>query len=242
MLKAKGLSSCAMILAAGLGTRMRPLTDQTPKPLIKLNGMPLIDHVISRLLQAGVETIAVNLHYHADQLEAHLKQCQQPRIIFSDERAKILDSGGGAKKMLPHIGGKPFLLANSDTLWMENAADNVARLVEAWDEKRMDILLLLASTATAIGYDGKGDFMCAPDGKLTRRHEHDVAPFAYAGVAIFKPELFNDTPDTPFSLNLLFNRAIEREKLYGLRLDGVWMHVGTIDALRKAENLIAGRT
>jgi MurNAc alpha-1-phosphate uridylyltransferase len=242
MLNARGLSTCAMILAAGLSTRMRPLTDKIPKPLIKLKGVPLIDHVIHRLEQAGVESIAVNLHYHADQLENYLKQRKRPRIIFSDERQKILDSGFGAKRMLKHIGEKPFLLANSDTVWRENAVSNVARLIEAWDGERMDVLLLLASTATAIGYEGKGDFICAQDGKLARRGEHGVAPFAYAGFAIFKPDLFKSTPDAPFSLNLLFDRAIERQRLYGLRLDGVWMHIGTPEALREAEEFIAGKS
>ena len=241
MLKAKGLSTCALVLAAGLGTRMRPLTDKLPKPLVKLNGAPLIDHVIGRLEQGGVESVAVNLHYHADQLETYLSRRKTPRILFSDERAQILDSGGGAKKMLPHVNGRPFLLANADTVWMESGTSNIVRMIQAWDAGRMDILVLLASAATAIGYEGKGDFLMQQDGRLARRPEHGVAPFVYAGFAIFRPELFNDTPDAPFSLNLLFNRAIEQGKLYGLRLDGVWMHVGTIDALHEAEQLIKGR-
>lgn len=238
MLKAKGLSTCAMILAAGLGTRMRPLTDRIPKPLVKLNGKPLVDHVIGRFEQVGIESIAVNLHYHADQLEAHLKERKTPRIFFSDERAEILNSGGGAKKMLKHADGKPFLLANADTVWMESGAGSVARLVQAWDPGRMDILLLLASAATAVGYDGKGDFLCMQDGRLVRRPEHDVAPFVYAGFAIFKSSLFDDTPDKPFSLNLLFDRAIARERLYGVPLDGRWMHIGTVAALHEAEQLV----
>ncbi len=239
MLKNKNLSACAMVLAAGMSTRMRPLTDTMPKPLVPLRGIPLIDHVIGRLEQAGVETVVVNLHYHADRLEAHLKQRQKPRIVFSDERGKILDSGLGAKRMLPHIGDKPFLLANSDTVWRENAAPNVPRMLDAWDEHRMDILLLLASTATSIGYDGRGDFHCDASGLLSRRGTHETAPFAYAGFAVLKPELFKDTPEEPFSLNLLFDRAITAKRLYGLRLDGVWMHIGTPQALVQSENFLA---
>lgn len=235
-----GLSSCAMILAAGMSTRMRPLTDKLPKPLIKLSGKPLIDHVIDALQQAGIKSVAVNLHYHADQLENYLQARPAPRVIFSDEREKILDSGLGAKKMLTHVGGKAFLLANADTIWTGTPSKTIERLIARWDPQQMDILLLLAPTASSLGYDGRGDFTCDAQGRLIRRGEQAVAPFAYAGVAIFKPELFDGTPGTPFSLNLLFDRAIEAGRLYGLPLDGIWMHVGTPQALRDAEALLAG--
>jgi MurNAc alpha-1-phosphate uridylyltransferase len=240
MLKEKGLSSCALILAAGLSTRMRPLTDKIPKPLVRLNDQPLIDHVIGRLLQTDIESLAVNLHYHAEQLEAYLKRRQTPHILFSDERQKLLNSGFGAKRMLEHVDGKPFLLANSDTVWIEGATKNVPRMVEIWDGARMDGLLLLASIATSLGYEGLGDFHCAQDGRLTRRKEHAIVPFAYAGFAILNPLLFENTPNEPFSLNLVFDRAIERHRLYGLRLDGIWMHIGTPQALSDAESALAG--
>lgn len=237
MLK-EGLSSCALILGAGEGRRMRPLTDTIPKPMVKLGGVALIDRVITRLQEAGVTSIVVNLHYLADTLEDHLKPRLSPRVFFSDERAQILDSGFGAKKMLPHVGGKPFLLANADTVWAGEAA-NARRLANAWDPAKMDILLLLADIKRSIGFDGRGDFTCDAEGRLTRRMPDASAPFAYAGFAILKPELFDDTPNAPFSLNKLFDRASAKGKLHGLPLEGIWMHVGTPQALAEAEALLA---
>ena len=228
----------AMVLAAGLGKRMRPITATTPKPLVEVGGRAMLDHALDRLVEAGVPHAIVNVHYLADLIEARLARRTAPRITVSDERDALLETGGGVKRALPLLGDAPFLLMNSDSLWIEGPQSNVVRLVEAWDPERMDILLLLASTATSFGYDGSGDFSMDPTGLLERRGERRMAPFVYAGVAILKPELFADTPDGPFSLNLLFDRAIEAGRLHGLRLDGEWLHVGTPDAIAGANERI----
>ena len=228
----------AMVLAAGLGKRMRPITATTPKPLVEIGGRSMLDHALDRLVEAGVPHAIVNVHYLADLIEARLARRTAPRITVSDERDALLETGGGVKRALSLLGDAPFLLMNSDSLWIEGPQSNVVRLVEAWDPERMDILLLLASTATSFGYDGSGDFSMDPTGLLERRGERRMAPFVYAGVAILKPELFADTPDGPFSLNLLFDRAIEAGRLHGLRLDGEWLHVGTPDAIAGASERI----
>ncbi len=228
----------AMVLAAGLGTRMRPLTDAMPKPLVKVAGAPLLDHVLDRLADAGVETAVVNVHHFADQIEAHLKDRKRPRIVISDERAQLLDTGGGVVKALDALGTAPFFHVNSDTIWIEGVRPNLERLAEGFDPARMDVLLLLAPTAGSIGYDGRGDFAMGPDGRLMRRPERGVVPFVYAGVAILSPGLFADAPKGPFSLNRLFDRALEAGRLHGLRLDGTWMHVGTPQAIKAAEAAI----
>lgn len=236
---AHGLSPTAMVLAAGLGTRMRPITAHTPKPLIEVNGRAMIDHVLDRLETGGAERAVVNVHYLPDLVEAHLRRRHRPTIIISDERDELLDSGGGVSKALSHFAGKPFMIANSDTLWIEGARDNVGRMLAQWDADTMDAMLLLAAMATSIGFSGAGDFSMDADGRLKRRAERQVVPFAYAGFAILKPELFDNTPDTPFSLNRIFDKALARERLFGLRLDGIWMHVGTPDAIREAEECVA---
>jgi MurNAc alpha-1-phosphate uridylyltransferase len=224
-----------MVLAAGLGTRMKPLTESLPKPLVEVAGRTLVDHVLDRLSGAGVETAVVNVHHHADLLERHLKGRTAPKIVISDERAKLLDSGGGVKKALPLLGKEPFFIINADTIWIEGFSPNLKRLGAAFDPRTMDGLLLLAPTATSRGYDGLGDFQIDAEGRLIRRAENRVTPFVYAGAAVLRPDLFKDTPDGPFSLNLLFDRAIEAGRLFGLRLDGLWMHVGTPEAIADAE-------
>lgn len=229
----------AMVLAAGLGTRMRPLTDTRPKPMVEVNGSPLIDHVLDRLQQAGVERTVVNLHHHADLLEQHLSRRAKPAITASDERATLLDSGGGVKKALPQLGHDPFFVINADTIWIEGMRPNLPGLAASFDPNRMDGILLLASTASSIGYDGRGDFVLGAEGHLTRRPEHGVVPFVYAGAAVLHPRLFDGTPDGPFSLNRLFDRAISEKRLFGLRLEGLWMHVGTPEAIAEAETCYA---
>ena len=229
----------AMVLAAGLGTRMRPLTDTVPKPLVQVAGAPLLDHVLDRLADVGVETAVVNVHYFANQIEAHLKGRTRPRIEISDERSKLLDTGGGVVKALERLGSEPFFHVNSDTIWIEGVQPNLGRLAAAFDPEFMDVLLLLAPTTGSIGYDGRGDFAMAPDGRLTRRPERGVVPFVYAGVAILSPGLFADAPRGPFSLNRIFDRAMEAGRLHGLRLDGTWMHVGTPDSVADAEAAIS---
>jgi MurNAc alpha-1-phosphate uridylyltransferase len=232
----------AMVLAAGLGTRMRPITDTLPKPLVKVGGRALIDHALDRLPAAGIEVAVVNVHHLADLVEAHVRGRTRPRIAISDERDILLETGGGAKKALPLLAAAApgaFALLNSDSLWIDEGRDNLASMVDVWEPGRMDILLLLASVATSVGYDGKGDFAMASDGRLTRRAQGHAAQFVYAGVAVLKPELFADTPDGPFSLNVLFDRAIARERLYGVRLEGQWLHVGTPESIPVADERIA---
>ena len=229
----------AMVLAAGLGERMRPLTDRMPKPLVPVAGKPLIDHVLDRLAAAGVERAVVNVHYLADMIERHLKGRTRPQIVISDEREKLLNTGGGVVKALDAIGREPFFHVNSDTIWIDGVKPNLERLAEAFDPTTMDALLLLAPVSTSIGYPGRGDFTMAPDGRLTRRGERDIAPFVYAGAAILRPELFKGAPDGAFSLTTLFRRAEAEGRLHGLRLEGVWMHVGTPEAIKDAEAAIA---
>lgn len=228
----------AMVLAAGLGTRMRPLTDVVPKPLVRLKGKPLIDHVLDRLAAGGIARAVVNVHHFADQIEAHLKGRTNPVLSISDERGALLDTGGGVVKALPLLGPGPFLIHNSDSVWIEGVGSNIARLSAAFDPERMDSLMLLALGATSLGYDGHGDFLMAADGLLTRRGERAEAPFAFTGVSIAHPRLFEGAPEGPFSLNVLWNRAIARGRLHGLRLDGMWMHVGTPQAIDDAERWI----
>jgi N-acetyl-alpha-D-muramate 1-phosphate uridylyltransferase len=228
----------AMVLAAGLGTRMRPFNGQAPKPLVEVGGKALIDHVLDRLADTGVERAIVNVHYLADQIEAHLQSRRRPRIVISDERGTLLGTGGGVVKALPELGDGPFFHVNSDTIWIDGVKPNLRLLAAAFAPDRMDALLLLAPTTTSIGYAGRGDFAMASDGRLTRRRERDVVPFVYAGAAILTPALFGDAPAGAFSLTAMFDRAAEAERLFGLRLEGVWMHVGTPEAVAAAEAAI----
>lgn len=229
----------AIVLAAGLGTRMRPYNGHVPKPLVEIGGKSLIDYSLDRLANAGVERAVVNVHHLADALERHLAPRQRPKIVISDERGELLGTGGGIAKALPQLGDAPFFLVNSDTVWLDGVKPNFTRLAEAFDPATMDVLLLLAPTAGSIGYTGRGDFAMLPDGRLRRRREHEVVPFVYAGAAILSPLLFADVPSGAFSLTLLFDRAGASGRLYGLRLEGVWMHVGTPEAVAAAEAALA---
>jgi MurNAc alpha-1-phosphate uridylyltransferase len=217
---------------------MRPLTDTLPKPLVSVAGKPLLDHVLDRLAAAGVERAVVNVHYLADLIENHLAGRKAPRIVISDERAQLLDTGGGVVMALPALGRAPFFHINSDTIWIDSVKPNLERLAEVFDPATMDALLLLAPSTESIGYSGRGDFVMMPDRRLRRRGEREVAPFVYAGAAILRPELFDGAPKGPFSLTRLFDRAAEAGRLHGLRLEGVWMHVGTPEAIAKAEAAI----
>jgi MurNAc alpha-1-phosphate uridylyltransferase len=232
--------SQAFVLAAGLGTRMRPHNGHVPKPLVEVAGKSLIDYVLDRLADAGVERAVVNVHYLADQLERHLASRQRPHIVVSDERAELLGTGGGIVKALPELGDKPFFLVNSDTVWLDGVKPNLARLADTFDPDSMDALLLMAPTTDSIGYAGRGDYAMLPDGRLRRRAEREVVPFVYTGAAILTPALFADAPADAFPLTLLFDRAGETGRLFGLRLEGVWMHVGTPDAVTAAEAALAG--
>src|SRR3954453_9456569 len=240
----------AMVLAAGLGLRMRPLTDHMPKPLVSVAGQlllapllrpvaraarPLHDHVLDKLASAGVTEAVVNVHYLPDQIIKPTATRSRPRVIISDERDQVLGTGGAVVKALPLLGTTPFFHLNADTMWIDGVRPNLTRLAETFDPARMDILLLMAPTISSIGYGGRGDYSMLPDGALRKRREHQVVPFVYAGAAIMSPSLFTDAPAGEFSLTKMFDRANEQERLFGLRLDGVWMHVGTPEAVQAAE-------
>jgi N-acetyl-alpha-D-muramate 1-phosphate uridylyltransferase len=225
----------AMVLAAGLGLRMRPLTDTMPKPLVPVAGRALLDHVLDKLGDAGVAEAVVNVHYLPDQIIDHVATRTRPRVIISDERNQVLGTGGGVVKALPLLGDAPFFHVNADTMWIDGVRPNLARLAEAFEPSRMDILLLMAPTTSSIGYSGRGDYAMLPDGALRKRKEHQVVPFVYAGAAILSPSVFANAPSGEFSLTRMFDAANEQERLFGLRLDGVWMHVGTPEAVQAAE-------
>lgn len=227
----------AMVLAAGLGSRMRPITDTRPKPLVAVGGRALIDHVFDRLAEAAVPRAVVNVHHLADQIEAHVEGERRLAVTVSDERDALLETGGGVKRALPRL-TPVFLALNSDSLWTERGAGAIGRLLDFWRPDAMDALLLLAPRHS-LGYDGTGDFIRAADGRLARRPPGGIAPLVYAGVAVLKAASFAGTPDGAFSLNVIFDRAITADRLYGLPLEGEWLHVGTPDAIRAAEERLA---
>lgn len=227
-----------MVLAAGFGRRMLPLTLTRPKPLVEVAGRALVDHALDRLAQAGIGAAVVNVHHLADQLERHLARREDPRVTISDERGEILETGGGVKKALPML-GDPFLAMNSDSLWVEGGTPNLERLIAGFDPTHMDVRLLVARKDNSLGYDGAGDFSLDREDRLARRPKGGSAPFVYAGVGIFKQALFADTPAGAFSLNLLFDRAIAAGRLFGMELDGEWLHVGTPEAIPAAEERMA---
>src|ERR1700743_3467900 len=197
----------AMVLAAGLGLRMRPLTDHMPKPLVSVAGRPLLDHVLDKLAGAGVTEAVVNVHYLGGQIIDHVASRREPHVIISDERDVVLGTGGGVVKALPLLGDAPFFHVNSDTLWIDGVRSNLQRLAETFDPARMDILLLMAPTASSIGYSGRGDYAMLPDGTLRARRENQVAPFVYAGAAILSPSIFANAPQGEFSLTRMFDAA-----------------------------------
>ncbi|MBO0663238.1 nucleotidyltransferase family protein [Jiella sp. MQZ9-1] len=225
----------AMILAAGLGKRMRPITSTMPKPLIEVRGKALIDYGLDALARNGVEKVVVNVHYLADLMRAHLRKRKDMKIVVSDETDALLDSGGGIVKALPDIGSDPFYLINADTFWIDGYRDNLDLLAELWQPERMDASLLIADMRQSYGYDGRGDFVMDPTGQLARVQEHNLSPFIYAGAAILKPELFAGRSAARFSLNAIFDTTIEADRLFGVRLDGVWITVGTPSAISMAE-------
>jgi len=229
----------AMLMAAGLGKRMRPLTATRPKPLIKVAGQPLIDHALDRLEAAGIERTIVNVHYLADTVIAHLKARRSPmEILISDERERLLETGGGLMKAAALIGDEPFVCANSDNLWIDGPRDSIAMLGDLWDEARMDALLLVVPHARANCHSGPGDFHMAADGHLSRRKPGHVAPFVFTGVQIMSPRLLRDPPGEVFSTNVFWNRAIEDGRLYGASHQGLWFDVGTPQAIPVAETIL----
>ncbi len=230
----------AMVLAAGLGKRMRPLTATRPKPLIEVAGKPLIDHALDRLRAAGVEKAVVNVHYLPDAIEAHLKnRIQGIEITISDERKKLLETGGGLVKALPLIDADPFLVVNSDNLWVDGPVDALKLLASAWNDARMDALLLLVPLARANCHHGRGDFHMSATGKLRRRRPHGVAPFVYTGIQLVSKRLFaGELPEGAFSTNLLWDRAIAADRCFGAVHQGLWFDVGRPESIRKTEDIL----
>ena len=218
----------AMVMAAGLGKRMRPLTATRPKPLVRVAGKALIDHSLDRIEAAGIEHVVVNVHYLADALEAHLAAQQRPfRIAISDEREELLETGGGMVKALAQLRGDPILIVNSDNIWTDGPEDSIRHLARHWDGDRMDALLLVIRQASATGHGGKGDFHMDPNGRLSRRKPGRVAPFVYTGIQLISPRLLDDAPGGAFSTNILWDRAIAAGRLFGLSHMGQWFDVGT---------------
>ncbi len=229
--------STAMVLAAGMGKRMQPLTDTRPKPMLHLNGKPLIGHVMDRLVRAGVKRAVVNLHYLGHFIREYLEAEDRLEVIFSEEPV-LLETGGGIKNAMTELGTDPFYVVNSDAFWLDGYEDTLIRLAHEWKDDKMDGLLLLQSTVEGHGYEGVGDFVADPLGKLHRRPESDVAAWLFAGVQILHPRLFDGAEDGVYSLNVLFDKALEAERLYGVVHDGEWFHIGTPEGLAEAEAFI----
>ena len=229
----------ALVFAAGFGTRMRPITLTLPKPLVRIGGRTMLDHMLDRLAESGVDEAIVNVHWLADQIEEHVQDRRSPCIKISDERELLLDQGGGIVKVLPEFAGKPFFICNTDALWIDDWEPQVARLARAWDGAKMDVLLLLADMKTSVGVEGRGDFFCDPQGRLSRPAPGEAAPYVYSGVGIIKSSLFEDSPAGPFRLAPTFFAAAEKGRLFGLTLEGRWLHVGSPDMIEEAEKIYA---
>ncbi|MGN6155103.1 MAG: nucleotidyltransferase family protein [Sphingomicrobium sp.] len=226
----------AMVLAAGLGKRMRPLTASRPKPLIEVAGQPLLDHLLGKLRAAGVEKVVVNVHYLAAAVEAHLaKNAHGLEVAISDERALLLETGGGMVKAAPLIDADPFLVVNSDNLWIDGPADTLKLLASHWDGSKMDALLLLVPHARAENHGGRGDFHMDKSGRLRRRERSYVAPFVYTGIQMVSKRLLEGAPEGPFSTNLLWDRAIEEGRCFGAVHQGLWFDVGTPQSIKATE-------
>lgn len=231
----------AMVLAAGLGTRMRPITNSMPKPLVKVAGKTLLDYALDHLQQAGVETAVVNVHHFADQMLTHMAQRQEPRILVSDEQERLLNNGGGLVQGLTLLPPGPLLVMNADLFWIGEKPDqptNLQRLSAFFDPEIMDIAMLCVKLENTTGHNGKNDFNLAPDGRLSRYQEGDPNPFVYCGALAMHSSLLDDAPTEPFNINIYFDRAIAKGRLYGLELQGQWLTVGTPEAIGEAEAVI----
>ncbi len=241
----KNIIDTAMVFAAGFGTRMRPLTNTIPKPLVKINGKAMLDHILDKLAHAGVNRAVINTHYLADQINQHVSSRKNPEILISHETT-ILETGGGIMHAMKLLGDKPFYVINTDTLWTDGQDAAISRLRSSWNPDKMDALLLLAEVKTAIGYDGKGDFDLLPDGTLQRPTGKNICQFVYCGIMIIKPEIFKNCETKPFSIfkDFLFKEPQYNTetgampRLHGLKHDGKWLHVGTIDAIKLAEEAL----
>lgn len=234
---AKLASDTAMVMAAGMGKRMRPLTASQPKPLVRVAGKPLIDHALDRLADAGVAKAVVNVHYLADALEAHLGERGSPKITISDEREVLLETGGGLIKAQAHL-PDPFFCLNSDNIWLDGPRDCFADLSAFWNADKMDALLLVVPHTAAHNFNGKGDFHLTPDGRVSRRRSGRIAPFIYSGIQLVSKRLLRDAPEGKFSTNVLWSRAIEEDRLFGLPFTGQWFEVGTPDAIAPTEDAL----
>lgn len=227
-------SDTAMVLAAGMGKRMRPLTATQPKPMVRVAGKPLIDHALDRLAEAGIAQAVVNVHYLAENIEAHVKVRAAPKVTISDEREQLLETGGGLIKAQDHL-PDPFFCLNSDNIWLEGPRNCFADLSAMWDPERMDALLLLVPHKGAHNFRGLGDFSIDPEGRLSRRTEARIAPFIFTGIQLIAKRLLRDAPEGPFSTNILWSRAIEEGRLFGIPFTGQWFEVGTPEAIKPTE-------
>lgn len=231
-------SDVAMVLAAGLGKRMRPLTATRPKPLVRVADRALIDHALDKLAEAGVARAVVNVHYLADAMAAHLERRTMPAVSISDERDLLLETGGGMVRALPLLQSDPFFSLNSDNIWLDGPQDVFHHLSSAWDAERMDALLLLVPHARALNYRGKGDFHLDPLGRISRRRSGRIAPFIFSGIQLVSHRLLRDAPEGAFSTNVLWNRAIEEGRLYGVSHTGLWFEVGTPEMIAPTEEAL----
>lgn len=224
----------AMVMAAGYGTRLRPLTETVPKALVPVLGVPMLDVALNRLQAVGVKRVVINLHHLGEKIREHLRDRRDLEIVYSEE-SEILETGGGIVRALPLLGDEPFYAVNAKIIWLNGKIDALLRLASNWDAAKMDALLLLQPTVSAVGYDGKGDFTMDQEGRVRRRQSWQVAPFLYAGIQICHPRLFRDPPPGAFSTNVVWDRAIEEDRLFGLRHDGEWYHVSTPQHLADVE-------
>jgi MurNAc alpha-1-phosphate uridylyltransferase len=230
----------AMVLAAGLGKRMRPLTATRPKPLVEVAGRTLLDRALDRVEKAGIATAIVNAHYFADQIDAAVAARPGPLVVrLSDERAQLLETGGGVTKALPLIDADPFFVINADNMWIDGSADTLRLLAQRWDAKTMDCLLLMVPLARAAGYEGRGDFHLDPNGMASPRGEFRVAPFVYSGIQLLSKRLFDGETAEPFSVWRAWNKALAKNRLYGAVHQGLWFHVGTPASIGETEALLA---
>lgn len=232
------VSDTAMVMAAGMGKRMRPLTASQPKPMVRVGGKPLIDHTLDRLAEAGITNAVVNVHYLADALESHLRGRSMPAVTISDEREQLLETGGGLIKAQDHL-PDPFFCLNSDNIWLDGPKNAFRDLSEQWNADAMDALLLLVPHKGAANFTGKGDFHMDPHGRLKRRRSGRIAPYIFTGIQLVSKRLLRDAPDGPFSTNLLWDRAIEEERLYGVAFTGRWFEVGNPASIRPTEMALA---
>jgi len=231
-------SDTAMVLAAGLGKRMRPLTATQPKPMVRVAGKPLVDHALDKLADAGVARAVVNVHYLADSIEAHLNDRAAPEVIISDEREELLETGGGIVKAADHL-PDPFFCLNSDNIWLDGPVNAFADLSAFWDADRMDALLLLVTHKAAHNFSGKGDFHMDTEGRLRRRQSGRIAPYIFTGIQLISKRLMRDAPEGPFSTNTLWSRAIEEGRLFGTAFTGQWFEVGTPQAIKPTEEALS---